>query len=300
VSPNAVQVGAFAAEEILRERCILLGLPFWHFDAVGTLHSEPVGIGALARFYRTGYMRSLAIHAVSEIDQKDQGVVLPAFEGAWFMVVPEFDRRRIVGISLSMTMSHGAFDTDEFARACHDAGVSIEDVSSALAPVAIYTDKVTRNTVDLLKWSSDDLRSLSRKNDLVMGFSQQLSDTFEEISLFYTLGQSMNELAHPEKFVNVACKELHEALSYGWVAAAFVDDQFLVRGMAGKLTTSGALPCVDCEFEYGVRGLLAQLSPSSPSVLKPEQAGVLGSDGMQVLVRPVIYDGNVVDRKSVV
>jgi HD-GYP domain-containing protein (c-di-GMP phosphodiesterase class II) len=64
--------------------------------------------------------------------------------------------------------------------------------------------------------------------------------------------------------------------------------------MSGKLTKSGVIPCADSEFEYAVKGLLKQTTLASPSVLKPEEAGPLGADGMQVLLRPVVHDSNVV------
>ncbi|MEQ9616940.1 MAG: HD-GYP domain-containing protein [Phycisphaerales bacterium] len=294
MNQTGIQIGNCAADTVLRDRCDALGLPLWRFDRERSMVGEPSGIGNVVRVFRTELFKRLAQQAAEAHGTAQEPSVVEIFSGAWLMVIPEFERLRIHALTVAFACNIEAFEAAPFVKACRKAGVDPKLVRDELAPFARYTEPVARQTACMLKWASDDLRTLSKKNELVAGFSQQLSDTFEEISLFYTLGQSMNEHAHPEKFVNVACEELHEALSYGWVAAAFVDDDFLVRGMAGKLTTSGALPCSSSEFEYGVQSLLQQIDPGMSSVLNPDQAGVLGSDGMQVLVRPVIHDDNVV------
>ncbi len=289
-----MQLGMIAPETVLRDRCGALGLPLWRFDKERKLLSEPSGIGTVIRLFRSDLFREFATQACLGFSGGETPAVVGVFRGAWMMIIPEYDRMRVTGYTVTFAGDYEMFESPEFRKACKSAGVDRGVVREELAPFARYNEAMAQQTAEMLKWITDDLGTLCKKNQLVAGFSQQLSDTFEEISLFYTLGQSMNELAHPEKFVNVACKELHEALSYGWVAAAFVDDTFLVRGMAGKLTKSGHIPCGAPEFDAAVFEMLAKVGPNAAPVLGPEAAGVLGSDGMQVLVRPVIHDTNVV------
>ena len=289
MNSKSVQPVPFSLEDVLRERCTSLGLPLWHFDADCEPISRPRGPGAEERLYGSAAFLQLVRGAVrSRVESREWGVI-ELFEDGWLAVVPIQERRRISGACATFLPGARALESETFGELCDRAGVDVDAAREALTSTACYTETTAQRVASMLNWTTQDLRAINQKNNLVREFSQELSDTFEEISLFYTLGQSMNELAHPEKFVNVACEELHEALMYGWVAAAFVEDQYLVRGMAGKLTRCGEIPCPSGEFEYGVKGLIKQLTLTSPSVLKPEEAGPLGADGMQVLVRPVVH-----------
>jgi HD-GYP domain-containing protein (c-di-GMP phosphodiesterase class II) len=123
------------------------------------------------------------------------------------------------------------------------------------------------------------------------GFTRHLAQSYENMTLLYRLGRSMNELRRPEQFVNGALEGLCDTLGYLWTAASFVSDRREVGELSGRVMSSREdHHLADEEFQRSVRKLPAALGNAHGEVA----AGVYiceGGLGPEVVLHPVKIDG---------
>ncbi len=290
----AVHPGSISVHAVLRHRCAGLGLPTWRFGPDGSALSPPEATGAAAAWLRSRVVSRIVERAMRGwIDDADPRAV-EAFPGCWLIPLVETSRRRRSAYTVAMALSPRALETEEFLAACQSARLDALAARTIMAPFAIHTAGTVCGLASMLAWTRDDLEALAVSTDSLAGFGRQLSDCYEEINLLYTLGESMNQLVHPQRFVQLCCDELHATLAYRWIAARFVADRRRARGMADRFFVSGTSPGKRHEFERAATSILAGLEADQKLVLSGNSCRGLAPSDSQVLVHPVVRDGAVV------
>lgn len=279
---------------VLRERCGVLGLPTWCFEVDGTLSWRPREGGALGLWLRSGsVMRSVESQARAWMDESEMAPV-EAFGGFYLVPIEERRRRRRSAVIVAAVLTEDVFESDAFAQGCVEAGVDAERVRESASGIVRRRGSTIERVSDVVRWMHDDLMEISTSEGNIENLSRQLAESYEEMSLLYKLREYMNELVHPHRFVRQACFELHEVLPFRWVAAGFVPDARRARALAGKVFTSGEMPCPMGMFESVSASLIEGLSPGESAMLDGDGRGALARGDSQVLVFPISRDGDVV------
>ncbi|MCP3905312.1 MAG: HD domain-containing protein [Planctomycetes bacterium] len=126
----------------------------------------------------------------------------------------------------------------------------------------------------------------------IESLGRQLSETYEEMNLLYTIIQSMTKMQRPERFVQQTCDELLATLSYRWIGTVFAETTTRIKSLAGRSFSTGTpLAANEDLIELGVR-LAAETG--APRVLEPAtdpDHTQYGGFGHPVLVHPIMCDG---------
>jgi len=294
------QSGAIQLSEpvrVLRDRCARIGLAMWHVDPTGSVIERPRGAEVHSRWGASPFIEASIRRAARRWNDTAELGPEELFDGCWLVPMAETARRKRVGYIVCVALGATALDADQFRAACDAAHLDVEAARAALAPVAVWNERSVTTVDHLLAWCLEDQRSIASFESTLEGFSSQLTDSFEEISLLYTLGRSMNQLVHPQKFVKQMCEELHATLAFTWICVRFVPSDRLARGMADRLFVSGQMPCPATDFGAETTRILATLDDGASVIIAGEHLGDLCASpdrSDQALVHPVVRDGQVV------
>ncbi len=228
--------------EQTRWRCRSLSMPTMLIDAEGQLAGadaiDALGCDGLEAGLRTTASDSTRSRLSQQWGQQDQPRAAEWGPGVMAIPIVLTERRRRMGYVCALVRSTDADD----ATIASSFGVDHRqaDVAAFLASIPVADQRSVRPIETLLNWVQSDTTEIESKNGALESFSGKLTESYEEISLLYRLGEFMTELAAPERFVEQTCEALHSTLSFKWVGAAFVSDHQLGRHMAGARVIHGA------------------------------------------------------------
>ncbi len=276
---------SYPASATLRDRCRGFGLPTWRLDSAGEVVDEPTEAGLTGLWLRSAEITRLVRKACLSWTTDPSPQLTALFDGCWLIPLPEKHRRRRAGIMVAMALGERALTQETFNTACMSAQLEPFACRSTIQRLARYTESSTRSVAAMLQAMSFDLSDLSDFQTAVSGFTTELTQSYETISLLYSLGRSMRDLDKPERFVAGVCDRVHETLPFCWLAAAFADDSSLCGALAGKRMFHGSNRFADNEFEEIVHQALARTSAGSGCELINAAVGF--EEISQVLVQPI-------------
>ncbi|MCA9306268.1 MAG: HD domain-containing protein [Phycisphaerales bacterium] len=254
------------------------------------MQAEPSFAGPAEKFFKSPALRKMVAASGANWLKSRTHEVTELLPGCYLVPLPEIARRRVVAVDIAMLLSDAALNSREFIEICRSARLDAFSVRQALADIASYDEQSARRVAELLAWNYDDLSRIVVQDETIDSFSSQLSESYEEITLLYKLGESMTELIHPERFIQMACRELHSSLPFAWVAARFVDDRASAGAVADKTITVGTPPCEQSRFEGALRMALTGIA-TERVILEGADRGVLGAGESQVILCPVMREG---------
>jgi HD-GYP domain-containing protein (c-di-GMP phosphodiesterase class II) len=291
---GTIHAEGLMCDAALRERCRALGLPAWKCDSSGAFTVEPQFEGAAGAWLRSPFVGKIVGAQVQRWADEEEQAVVQAFPGCWLIPIIENRRRRRRSFTVVMCIGVEALNSEQFDAACQSARLDRSATRNAVRKIATHSEASVERMTLVLNWTHADLESLDQHESTVEGFSRQLSESYEGISLLYSLGQSMNQLVHPQNFVRQACEELKATLSFSWVAVKFLNSNRDARSMAGRLFFAGDLPCKQSEFDAQIATLLAGMSGGAGRVIQPSEAGAMIGRGSPILAHPVLRNGLIV------
>ncbi|MCW5755639.1 MAG: HD-GYP domain-containing protein [Phycisphaeraceae bacterium] len=81
------------------------------------------------------------------------------------------------------------------------------------------------------------------RDDLIATFSEQLSESYEHISLLLYVGRFMNHVTNPLMVIQTVAQEVRRTMKYGWLAMVMLPDRGAAQSLAGSTTVIGDMPC---------------------------------------------------------
>lgn len=179
--------------------------------------------------------------------------------------------------------------------ALHDAsrvtGIPYWTLRAACVPFASFTPPAVRVAFqafrELLAECSETSASNAEHEGVIASFTDELSKSYETLTLLYSIGNGLSDLNQPERFLGIAIDRLQAGSDFATVAVRFADlstgtfNRVLTAGRdpsqaarAGDLTLN--LPTDHAAYTGGKRVV-------PPGKLHPDR---------QVLVQPLILDGS--------
>jgi HD-GYP domain-containing protein (c-di-GMP phosphodiesterase class II) len=278
------------AYHAVRERCGLLGHPTWLCDLrSGAVVAEPPQARGWGAPVRSRAIRERVAAAVrARADEKECGVVdLDA--GCWLIVLPPASNARGAHRLVALALGESFPESALYAEACAEAGPRARKGGAAAPPTCRSAEDAAR-IARILAWMLHDQLCISRDKASLDGFGLHLAEMYEEIGLLYRLGRSMSQLARPDEFVENACADLQQTLSFAWIAARFVDTGRAAVGVAGQLVVAGRLPCDEEQFDAAACRLLQGANPERWTLATPRGSDLARLVGSEVLVHPITRD----------
>lgn len=271
----------------VRQRCSSIRLPSWRLGADRQIRAEPLEEGIVGLVLRSGVFSRLIVESqlAQDTDPGTQPRLL--FPGCWLICVPEVRRRKVVGRTLALAMSPEAIESSELIEACVSAQVDPAAGQRAFGEIALFNEASVQALSAALRWGLDDQNRVSQDSSTIAGFTRQLTECYETIDLLYSVGRSMTNLADPTLTLGQACRMLHEATPFGWVAVLFGDEPHVPERLRGHRFVAGAAAGGD-----NLAGVLAAIyarvrTDPAPCILSGADAGA-NEPWAQVVVQPLM------------
>ena len=218
--------------------------------------------------------------------------VSEAFTGVWFAPVKQNQARRNNRFSVGVIVTDTFCDGEYFHAVCQasnaDATV-IHEMIQSVSPIA--TQEVQRvASLFQIAWSSSRQRETNQNT--IDSIGQELADSYEEISLLYTMTSSMNSVNHPERFIELACNELLQTLPYEWVGVKLnLGKRLPTPGNA--LVFASNVSQVASELDFEVATIMERLRPGVTVIANGTDA-VTNQFGPATIIEPIINDDAVI------
>jgi len=215
-----------------------------------------------------------------------------AFTGVWFAPVKQNQSRRNSGFAIGIIITNALCDGEFFHALCQASSADttvVREMIQSISPVASQ-DVQRLASLFQIAWSSSMQRD---KNKITIdSVGQELADSYEEISLLYTMTNSMNSMNHPERFIELACNELLQTLPYEWVGVKL--------NIGKRLPTPGNVLVfashdskVASKLDFEVASVVERLNPGVTVIANGEDA-ISTQFGPATIIEPIVNDGAVV------
>lgn len=305
LNPSVAQ----STPEQLAERCRGLGLSAWRCDNSGMVLSEPEETGAVGLLLHSELFTRLVTGAVKKWAEADRAAVTEAFDGCWLIPLEESHRRKRTGFTVLTAFGPASLNAPELRDACTQTHLDHAATRKALLPRARFTEHSADTTRQMLLWMIDDVTKVRESDQTAASFTRQLTDAYETIDLLYSLGRSMNDLTHPDKFIARMCERVKFTLSFGWVSVWIAEEHHPGGGtsaavMPARMFSSGDLGVEKFTLIRGLKQVLnragGELIATPPAAIGPEAGArviLTELDGRpipgsgQILAQPVMRGG---------
>lgn len=202
--------------------------------------------------------------------------------GLWFAPIPLLARPRhrhgeragyvVVVVVTAKLLTPG---NEHLAAMCQSARVDVELVRRrlrSLPPAPDDPSEVAR-LLALASFLYEDHMELTTHNLELESTGRQLAESYEEISLLYSIIQNMTApgMQQPERFVAICCDELLDTLPYAWIGAQLAVDPHRLKQLSGRLFLAGEVPLQARAMRRVTMELLDSVMPDVPMVLEPGQ-----------------------------
>ncbi|MEM7227345.1 MAG: HD domain-containing phosphohydrolase [Planctomycetota bacterium] len=221
--------------------------------------------------------------AWSEFDEPLPREVIP---GIWFIPQPVRIRRERFGYFVAIMVTDALLDDEYLHLMAQAAQFDLEWVRDQLRRLPVVSTCEAQRiaqfvTVILRNHAQQQIESTQMEQ-----MSQQLTESYEEITLLYTIADLLRQIDQPERFVRVICDELLATLPYDWVGALFTDDLSKVPSLTQQLILAGDAAAPTPTVRALLNTLYRGSEPDTTRVLDPDFRDT--DAGFSPLGQPVI------------
>jgi HD-GYP domain-containing protein (c-di-GMP phosphodiesterase class II) len=248
-----------AAPELLNtlsERCLALGIKLFIADAEGNAVWDCLTGKPLGQSPSGNQVDGIDLHHyASRLTEAGTSNQEPIDLGSDQWIIPLFllERRRVRGILLAVMNIPSVVPI----TTSDSTGNTSPDIQKLDESVSLQN---ARTWVSILNHWYDDLSAAHSNQREMAVVSQHLSDTYEEINLLNKIGQRMNVVRHPHRFLQMVCRELIEVVPYSWIGVRLIPnsplakqfgDLFVCEGLPSEGFTSASEGTAECLRRIG-------------------------------------------------
>jgi len=276
-------------------RCRQLDLHAWTVDGEHHLVDDPHLDSAAARWLNSPRMHRHIQRAFASWSTCETPEPLTIFPGCRLIPFVHVHGSRRLATVVVAVFDAALLSSTHFDELCESAGMTQQQAQRALEATIRSSQTNVPHLEQVLRWSHRDLVDAQRSKNTLNEFSDRLAHTYEEISLLYGLGHSMNRVTDPRQFVAFMCTELLENMPFAWIAACFSRQTGVVEQLAGHVEVAGKLPEPDMLSLERLEHLFEQMgSPNWRPLLTVQQSDLPHISRAEVLAHPVRHDDHVI------
>ncbi|MEX0777607.1 MAG: HD-GYP domain-containing protein [Phycisphaeraceae bacterium] len=208
-----------------------------------------------------------------------RGRCVEVWPGVWLLPLPSHRRRRLPTnkeqqvVYATIVLGGELAISDQFRLLCDSAQLDAQVTASRLARERLCSAAEADRLAATLDWMQQDTQEIDRRCSELQTLSQQLGESYEELSLLYKFSTSMTLNQPPATFLTDACLDLQQVVGLRWMALQLVDDEPRLNELAGQIFTAGPVGC-DEQLLKRIGGMLmARQSPgAAPLVVDDTQS----------------------------
>ena len=269
-----------------------IGMVVLHCDADGSLVLDHEDDWLVDLLVSSPIVRVSISSNCKTWNTQDTPALMKAFPGVWLAPARLGNPHRCGGYAIGVIVTDELLSSEYFHALCQasDADASmVRELMQSLPPAA--TQDVDRlATLFQFSWNTQNVRETDQYT--IESVGQELADSYEEISLLYTMTSSMNSVNHPERFIELACNELLHTLPYTWIGVQLQVGDRLPRP-GNDLVIAGNPDQEMVELTHVVQSVSSGIAPSTTIVANGDD---VTSDclGPASIIEPIVSDGNVI------
>jgi len=213
--------------------------------------------------------------------------------GLWLITLPdEAGHQKPCAV---LALSQDAGSGPGFNHDCDEAGLDAAQVRQSIASIKRHSPGGLEATGETLTWMLSDLRQLDQKNFALDDLTDQLGQSYENITLMYRLGRSMSSHESPRKVAESICHQLRDSQEFGWVAARFRDNDDGVDDLSDQCLIAGDLPCDPKRFAEELDRLIrGEEGDSWSKYLELGKSPLADLAGSELVMDTILHDGQAI------
>ena len=227
----------------------------------------------------------IASHASTWNDDRDPSPqeILP---GLWAIATADRVNRRVGGWAVALVVTDAFVGSEHLRAVCQGAQADATVIDEMLSSMPPASEQDINRLATIFHWAWAIQQQRSDDQEVIEDIGRELADSYEEISLLYTITGSMNSVNHPERLVELACDELLATMPYRWIGVQlFVGDRLPRPGK--DLVVRGELDLSESQ----VRSLVTELCADVDRETSLDACAALGP---ATIVEPIVSDGCVI------
>jgi HD-GYP domain-containing protein (c-di-GMP phosphodiesterase class II) len=252
----------------------------------------------LARLMLSGRLVTNAIRsAVRAWDADGEFRAIEGVPGVWLVAEPIRERRERLGYVIGIIPTARLLGDEILAAMAQAASFDLTWCRQCLQDLpAIPSDEALR-FARLVRVNIREHVARQRDAAEMENMSGQLTESYEEITLLYTIADRLRQIDRADRFMRVVCDELLATLPYEWVGALFADDLKKCSSLAGQLILAGTSAAPLPTMRALLTTLRRQAKPDTARVLDPmhraEDAG-FAPLGQPIVAHPIGGESGVI------
>ena len=148
---------------------------------------------------------------------------------------PRFER--VVG---ALLVGPNWLESEQLRQICDARQFDFTAVVAKADRARLISEAEANRLASVLSWMHQDSGELDRHDGELAGLSNELSESYEELSLLYKLATNMTVDQPPVVFLSEACKELHQVVGLRWLALQLIDNDPRLNELGGHVFSAGA------------------------------------------------------------
>jgi HD-GYP domain-containing protein (c-di-GMP phosphodiesterase class II) len=299
MSQTRIQLEATPRYEDLRRRLRDLGLLLVTCDAAGELDmAPPIGRDWLSDLLCRA---PIVIDAVRRLARRwendDAPAVAELLPGLWVAPNALVNRRRVVGYMLTLIPTPALLEAEQLRAMCQASKLDFELSKRLLVQLNPVPTTDLDRIASMIRFAQEDQTRLTKDGTAVESVSRQLAESYEEISLLYTIIQSMTVGERPDRFVTIACEELLGTLPYSWIGVKFADNSQHLKRLSTRFIFAGESSATQEQLDALAQTMFERAQPNAPIVLEPTRNPAdtdFAPFGQTTLVHPISTEDTVI------
>ncbi|MEX2672420.1 MAG: HD domain-containing phosphohydrolase [Phycisphaeraceae bacterium] len=283
-------------EADLGTRCRALGVTLVDVSPEGRITASHLrGSGPLERtVVHSGLFTQALREQASRWNDVDDPQPAAPFSGCWLLPLPVMKRRRRAGYQVGVVITADLAESEPFQAWCALAELDAQAVTTQLRRDAALGRAEVDRLAATMRWIAGDLQQIGRQRDEIGHLSQQLGESYEELSMVYQLSARMTVTQEVEAFLSSAVRELQQVVGLRWIGMYLTDDDRRLQSLRGQAILAGHSDC-DREALTAIgHTLLQQFGESDAAVIG--DAAELGIQELlpiarRLLIVPIAREG---------
>jgi len=307
VKPATARDGCVVTKEVLEQRVLLnpadplslrcddLGLPLLAIDQTGGIldHQVPDGHGLAATVLGSHWFARALTEAADAWRDARRPEPRSLFPGCRAVPMPVCESRRRIGYRVVILFDRALAQSEPWLHIARQAEVDPQ-VMIDQADDLLLDEPLADRAERMLMWMIHDLLAAERQGEELDTLSQQLAESYEELSLVYKLSAGMTVTRDPGKFIDDALDELQQVVGMKFLSLQLTDGDDRLKSLRGKHRMIGHVPCSEEELTRIGRQLIVRSSRAAlPNIIEDgrrfDMPG-LNQLGQRMLIVPLIVE----------
>jgi len=181
--------------------------------------------------------------------QEHPGCELEAWPGVWLVPLPG-ERQRRIGphdkarpLAVALMLSPALFDSEWLHVLCDTQKLDYQATVERIDQEHLVSTQEIHRLASVVAWMHADTIAVDRRTSELKIMSQQLGNSYEELSLLYKLSSGMMVNRSHTQFLNEACHDLQQTVGLRWLTLCLIDDEPRLNELAGQCYTAGSIDC---------------------------------------------------------